>query len=1082
MANTGFTSSLQQLIGDAAYSVNTVTVGPQPLAWLSELSEIYPISHIEHIEDVIETINTSSVDVVIVDDASFDRDDLIDFVSEMKRRLPLVPLAVYSDVETTDYRIALVDAGMDDHLLKSASIETLVWRYQMLIRQRLQNLTLTRHNRALHSVTIISRRMHSAESPAALISEAIELICDVFAVQSVVFAIRENNMLHLYAGAHVESELRLQESIIPPQPYDPFVRAMESSMAMVYQDMSSYQYFTPLPNIPGTGAALFIPIEYAGERIGAMAIFTPPGEPAMHASDTAIFELLTTHFASAYNNLRHYLTQDVAVQSTRQLLRAWQRLTGLYQVDDIISALADLALETRAVRHVLVWLFDTEGNLANYRTSASSDVITTVFHELYQSGTVHRLIDRFDEQMRPLTLRPARMNDPMRPLYRAMETEQVLLLPITDSARLLGGLMISPRAAQGFDAEVLNQMESIVLAVGQTLERNQLLGAMYEQAERLEAIVQTINDGIFFVNADNRVAFCNPQFTELTDIPNSDVIGRSYEHLFERITTDAAEPDTARQALIDAYKEVMDAGTELAEYPTVRIECNNPESNILVELMAIEQTEHGEYGILGLIQQRDPQAGYLPVEPLAINPMMQMIDTISIPLSSLYGSIVTLMEQHNLFTPRKRSQYLQQIEQQARRITSLWRSITEIMHLQRKDVELEYEPVDLIQLLNSLLDGRSMTRQRQRIQTEWIARHVRVYGDELQLERAFIAVIENALINSHAQTPVLVQVRLNGSYAQINVQDRGVGMTSAQIDTLFDPFNGDDDELDETGAGITYYLARTIVQMHNGELKIESRPGWGTIVTMLLPLTEEGINTSETAQVIPFMRNDGLNILVLESQSSFIEPLYQDLESEGHQLLISQSLREAQADASMQRFDLILMEVEAGNTDLINGVGKLSDTTQSPIMIISNIDDEEVRVQALRSGADDFITLPISPVELVARIGTISKRKTIPARTAEPLRVGDLYIDYRRRLVYLKNELIDLTRIEYDLLYVLATNQGQVITHQELLEKVWGPEYHDATHYLWVNISRLRKKIEPDKNGSRYIHTESGIGYIFRLE
>jgi two-component system KDP operon response regulator KdpE len=104
------------------------------------------------------------------------------------------------------------------------------------------------------------------------------------------------------------------------------------------------------------------------------------------------------------------------------------------------------------------------------------------------------------------------------------------------------------------------------------------------------------------------------------------------------------------------------------------------------------------------------------------------------------------------------------------------------------------------------------------------------------------------------------------------------------------------------------------------------------------------------------------------------------------------------------------------------------------------------------------------------------KRQHLADRTEEPLDLGDLRIDFARRAVFVNHKPVLLTRIEYDLLRTLAVNTGQVLTHQQLLEKVWGPEYRSETQYLWVNISRLRKKLEP----TAYIHNQQGIGYVFQ--
>jgi two-component system KDP operon response regulator KdpE len=119
--------------------------------------------------------------------------------------------------------------------------------------------------------------------------------------------------------------------------------------------------------------------------------------------------------------------------------------------------------------------------------------------------------------------------------------------------------------------------------------------------------------------------------------------------------------------------------------------------------------------------------------------------------------------------------------------------------------------------------------------------------------------------------------------------------------------------------------------------------------------------------------------------------------------------------------------------------------------------------------------------ELFARARVIINRRYIAARSREPMQFGDLYVDFAHRAVFLKNNPVELTRIEYDILYTLIINQGQTVTHKQLLTQVWGPEYLDETQYLWVNISRLRKKLEPGADSPRYIRTQPGVGYYFAV-
>ena len=149
------------------------------------------------------------------------------------------------------------------------------------------------------------------------------------------------------------------------------------------------------------------------------------------------------------------------------------------------------------------------------------------------------------------------------------------------------------------------------------------------------------------------------------------------------------------------------------------------------------------------------------------------------------------------------------------------------------------------------------------------------------------------------------------------------------------------------------------------------------------------------------------------------------------------------------------------------------------MLLVSDDASDTDKVAALKAGADDYITMPISQAELAARIEVIVKRQDITDRSREPIVVGELQVDVARRQVLVNDQPLELTRIEYDLLHALLTNSGRVLTHRELLEIVWGPEYADDTQYLWVNISRLRKKVERRANAPRYIHTQPGVGYYF---
>jgi two-component system KDP operon response regulator KdpE len=152
--------------------------------------------------------------------------------------------------------------------------------------------------------------------------------------------------------------------------------------------------------------------------------------------------------------------------------------------------------------------------------------------------------------------------------------------------------------------------------------------------------------------------------------------------------------------------------------------------------------------------------------------------------------------------------------------------------------------------------------------------------------------------------------------------------------------------------------------------------------------------------------------------------------------------------------------------------------SEMPILVLSAVGDEREKVRALDAGADDYVTKPFGPDELVARLRAALRRSQ--REDAEPaVEVGGLKVDLAARRVSRDGEEIHLTPTEYDLLRHLVRNRGRLLTHRALLREVWGPGYQDDTQVLRVHIANLRRKIEPAAGEARLIRTDPGIGYRF---
>jgi two-component system KDP operon response regulator KdpE len=179
--------------------------------------------------------------------------------------------------------------------------------------------------------------------------------------------------------------------------------------------------------------------------------------------------------------------------------------------------------------------------------------------------------------------------------------------------------------------------------------------------------------------------------------------------------------------------------------------------------------------------------------------------------------------------------------------------------------------------------------------------------------------------------------------------------------------------------------------------------------------------------------------------------------------------------------DVVLLDLGLPDMDGVEVIGRIRQWSQTPIIVLSVRDREADKVRALDAGADDYLTKPFGVGELLARIRVMLRRSLQQA--PEPvIRIDELELDLARRLVTLAGHPLALTPTEYELLRLLATNAGKVLTHRQILKQIWGGGYVEQPHVLRVNISNLRHKLEKDASQPRYILTESGVGYRFRGE
>ena len=222
-------------------------------------------------------------------------------------------------------------------------------------------------------------------------------------------------------------------------------------------------------------------------------------------------------------------------------------------------------------------------------------------------------------------------------------------------------------------------------------------------------------------------------------------------------------------------------------------------------------------------------------------------------------------------------------------------------------------------------------------------------------------------------------------------------------------------------------------------------------------------------------------ILVVDDEKRMVRFIRLNLEQDGFKVISAFNGTEALEQVRKNLPDLVLLDVMMPDMDGFEVLRKIRQASTVPVIMLTAKGEEEDRIRGLALGADDYITKPFSPREMVSRVKAVLRRtEDFKVDTSKVIEVDDwLKMDFNRRKIWVGGELVQLRPTEYRLLYHLVQNAGWVVTHDQLLTKVWGYEYRDEPHYVRLYINYLRKKIEKDPANPEYILTERGVGYRF---
>lgn len=984
-------------------------------------------------------------------------------LDHIQKMFPTTPTLVLLEQLTTLNHHQLMQLNVDDVLTSDLNQREVERRIQWAIKRHQSKFAITQRHQHLKTLTTLLQYMQTQDS----IVDIMATLVDLFGLQAVAIFPRETDgvtrILQHDASYFTDAPTYLQE-------YDPFMQVIEMNKSQYYPDIVAHPYYTPLPTLEQPRSVIITPVPGDDPTMGAVALFAQH-HTRFSEDDIPTFEI----FAKQLSQIKPDFGLAQPETNQNRLLPIWQHMIEMSTAEDIINHLHDMAERQDKVKQALVWVdvLDEQANAYGHPNTVQA------FDALQRIGYLQTIFEKLHHSLEPILMWRSAVEDTLEhQLFEQMGSDCIAIFPIVDSARLIGLLVIGTEDNRFLDETDLRALENLVFAGGQAIERKTFTHLMHEEGTRLEAILQSISEGTFFVDENDMVTFCNPQFTELTGIVRSRVLNQQSHTLIDQLAACSENPEQVHEQLADAINNL---NTLNDYYPIVTINSADNEIDIVIEIAAIDTTLSGAITWAGIIRPRTQAVSHQ-------NTITQLINTLAKQAPTSYTEVETIIQKmldsQSRLTPKTTSHFVRKLDSKIREYRSLWDNFLELVRIEGGQDKQDNEAITLDKLIEYACDSPQLLESTAWLRINPSKQVPTVQVDMLQTTQA-ISTLLTTVIDGTSPVDIDIDSHNGLGIIRITVERPVLSITSMPT---FDGEHVDDDQL---VGYFNFYMGTQLIKHNDGDVITQYDDEGRLTIDITMPVTH--VEILETEQPVQYL-NDGMQttsparpaprniqtIAMLIGQSELADRMVDLISTTKYDLLLCNSSEELLQDISTIRIDLIVLDADLPDGDSLQTCQMIRTRTTVPMIMLSDSSSLTRKLKAFELEVDEYIEQPITDLEIMARIDTIFNRSQLSDRVSEPIKIGGLYINLSRREVLLDGNPLELTRIEYDLLRYLAINANQVLEHEQLLAKVWGPEYRNEKHYLWVNISRLRKKLEPRKDSQRYIFNRPGIGYMLR--
>lgn len=867
-------------------------------------------------------------------------------------------------------------------------------------------------------------------------------------------------------------------------------RVVTQGIGEIVADVHEQADHLPIESLAKARSGMAVPVKHNEQIIGVLLAFSEE----VNAFDPAylrLMEMLAEHVAVAIVNARLIAKQRVETWGSAVLLRVARILSGIRSQEDIIYAILGLALDLTGAEYGALLTFNAFiDESRQQRIFTSNDTINAALQELGPAWQ-ERLLQALHNQEQ-LQISYAHYAPPeLEPLMHALSIEVAMLAPIRIEDQTWGVLILGYASAHRFTRYDFNLIAGLAAQAAAAIDNAWLLKQVQDKRSYLEAVIANTGEGLFLVDPEGHVTYCNPRLEELIGVKYSDMRDVPYTRLFEEIAAlSERSQETAHQ--------LAAALDNLNQQPTVHLVTNYPlVYHLQIGLFPILDEGMHAIGWGGIV--RDVTAEWDEITKRTEH-LSNLTHEMRTSLATMKGLITTLLTSHRYWGEAEREEFLSNIDENVDRLSRMLENAQEMTRLEMGAVRLEQRPTEIMPLVQRVLQNPFVRKDSKRFTLNISDKLPLVEIDARRVEQALQNLLTVAAQYSPSDKKIPLSVRQQEEHILFSVtaQDR---IPDEHLTHLSDRLYEDDQASSDLlkGPGLGLYVARGMVTAHGGRIWAESTTGRETTISFTLPIeaqapaatlvrsAEKPVQIRMQPRFEPDARGprQSLKALVVEDDPYLVRLLKINLENEGYTVISAMRGQTAIELANAEQPDIILLDVRLPDIDGFEVCARVREfNAVVPIIMITGKTVEDEIVRGLSVGADDYLIKPLSHKELLARMRSLLRRSWVSSPTpSDPVfRNGDLMIDFPQRQVVAHGKPVKLTPTEYKLLHYMAINAGRVLTHKQLLTEVWGPSCEDHTQYLWVNISRLRGKLEKDPANPEYILTEPGVGYLLNKQ